>query len=53
MLYYYSFLDTLNFKELDDTNNNTAATNSSVAPLESDATNLSLSEGELAELKRA
>lgn len=48
MLYYYSFLDTLNFKELDDTNtNNTAATNSSVAPLESDATNLSLSEGEL------
>ena len=26
MLYYYSFLDTLNFKELDDTNNNTAAT---------------------------
>lgn len=53
MLYYYSFLDTLNFKELDDTNNNTAATNSSVAPLESDATNLSLSEGELAELQRA
>lgn len=48
MLYYYSFLDTLNFKELDDTNNNnTAATNSSVAPLEGDATNLSLSEGEL------
>ena len=47
MLYYYSFLDTLNFKELDDTNNNTAATNSSVAPLESDATNLSLSEGAL------
>ena len=48
MLYYYSFLDTLNFKELDDTNtNNTVATNSSVAPLESDATNLSLSEGEL------
>lgn len=30
MLYYYSFLDTLNFKELDDTNNNTVATNSSV-----------------------
>ena len=48
MLYYYSFLDTLNFKELDDTNNNnTAATNSSVAPLEGDATNLWLSEGEL------
>ena len=47
MLYYYSFLDTLNFKELDDTGNNTAATISSVAPLESDATNLSLSEGEL------
>ena len=48
MLYYYSFLDTLNFKELDDTNNNnTAATNSSVAPLEGDTTNLSLSEGEL------
>ena len=46
MLYYYSFLDTLNFKELDDTNNNnTAATNSSVAPLEGDTTNLSLSEG--------
>ena len=48
MLYYYSFLDTLNFKDLDDTNtNNTAATNSSVAPLEGDTTNLSLSEGEL------
>ena len=45
MLYYYSFLDTLNFKELDDTNNNnTSATNSSVAPLEGDTTNLSLSE---------
>ena len=48
MLYYYSFLDTLNFKDLDDINTgNTSATNASVAPLEGDKTNLSLSEGEL------
>ena len=47
MLYYYSFLDTLNYKDVDDSTNNKTATNASVAPLEGDKTNLSLTDGEL------
>lgn len=50
MLYYYSVLNSLNFKSIaDDNNNNTDSTVPTMAALEGDGTNLSLSGGELLE----
>ena len=51
MLYYYSVLNSLNFKSIadDNSNNNTDSTVPTMAALEGDETNLSLSGGELLE----
>lgn len=46
ILYYYSVLNSLNFNSFIN-NNNPNSTAATIAPLEGDATNLSLSEGEL------
>lgn len=46
MIYYYSVLNSMNFKSIDD-DNNVDTSLSSIETLEGDGTNLSLSDGEL------